>query len=635
MPPSNTSEGTINFAITVGSEKITQQTHPIVSIQVQSCVNEIAKATITVEDGDKALCDFPICNSGVFNIGEEVTIEAGYDQDLETIFEGIIIKQSIRAQSYSDPVLVIECRHAAYRTTLVPKSRSFSDKTDEDIVVEILNDYDLLKSTVTLKSESKESPTHESLVQQEVTDWDFVLLRAEANGGVVMNAREGHKVLIKPPHLTGSAVASFTYGQDMAAMDIHMDARDQWQGVEGHVWEPGGQERSSVIAQDPQESSFGEKSYAALMATNKQKETALVHAGMLAENEMEVLGTGLLQFSRIAKIQGTVVVPGLATIDLGDLISIASGAKNFAGDKAYVSGITHDVSEGKFETTLTLGLPCQRYMRKHNNITSLPAAGMLPPVHGLQIGIVKKLPHEDPQSAYRVGVYLPMVHEDPKDIIWCRMAFPYASEETGFFFAPELESEVTVGALYGDPRSLVILGTLYHSQTESEESEEPEEGAEASERQSTLQFDEPTTKSIITATKNLALHFDDKEGIITLKVPGATESQDCTVTISGKDSSIEIANGESGTISLGASGITLKSKKDLTIDANGAIHLKAGSNITVGATNEATLKGSSVAVKANMKATVEGSSSTEISGGATAIKGSSTVTVEGAIVKIN
>ena len=95
MPPKALPEDSIAFVIKAGTETITPQTHPIVSVTVDTQVNKIAKATIVVEDGEKATREFAVCNSHIFAIGENITIEAGYGQTLFPIFEGIIVKQGL------------------------------------------------------------------------------------------------------------------------------------------------------------------------------------------------------------------------------------------------------------------------------------------------------------------------------------------------------------------------------------------------------------------------------------------------------------------------------------------------------------------------------------------------------------
>ena len=599
-----TKNGLVSFTITVGNSKIDPNIYPIVSILVDKTINKIPYAKVTVYDGDPAQQDFPISNSKSLEIGREITIQAGYEGEEQPIFKGIIIKQSLHAQNHTAPMLILDCRDVAYRTTLLPKYRSFASNssgggmTDSKALTEIGTEYSQLHIDV-------ESTTikHESLIQPEITDWDFMLLRAEANGQVVIV--DDGKISVKKPNVAQSAAAAFTYGDNMHAFEVEMDARAQWQGAVGKVWEADKQTSKEIKVSEPGESSFGEASYTQLSSINKQPPRTLWHGGALAEQEMETLAKSLLKLNRIAKIKGKITVQGLSALKPGQVVAIDKGANNFRG-KAYVTGVEHKIIEGSWITELTVGLPNQRYMRKYSDIPALPAAGMLPPIHGLQTGIVKKI-IGDPKKAYRIFVCLPMVHKNNEGI-WCRIASFYASQEAGSFFMPELEDEVVLGFINADPRSPVIIGSLYSAK-----------------RKPPVEGDENNSKKTITSKNQLVLIFNDQDQEMILKTPGEEER---TIKISNKDSTIEIINGSANKLLLGSKNIEIFSGQDITLNAKGAINLKAGNSAALTAGNAVNIKGNNVSVSADMKAAVAGKSSTELSSNATTI-------VKGAMVKIN
>ncbi len=137
MSNASTQIGTVGFSIKVGSSQI-DPSYPVASIIVDKSVNKIPYAKVTLHDGSPAQQAFLISNKNVFEIGSKITIQLGYKAKLETVFEGVIIKQSIRSSGYNNSYLVIDCRDAAYRTTLVPKNSSFSDVKDSDILTKII-----------------------------------------------------------------------------------------------------------------------------------------------------------------------------------------------------------------------------------------------------------------------------------------------------------------------------------------------------------------------------------------------------------------------------------------------------------------------------------------------------------------
>jgi hypothetical protein len=94
MSSTATPAGPIGFSIQVASTKI-DTTYPVVSIIVDKTINKIPYAKITLHDGTPAQQAFLTSNKKVFEIGRKVTIQLGYKTNLETVFEGIIVKQAI------------------------------------------------------------------------------------------------------------------------------------------------------------------------------------------------------------------------------------------------------------------------------------------------------------------------------------------------------------------------------------------------------------------------------------------------------------------------------------------------------------------------------------------------------------
>ena len=89
------------------------------------------------------------------------------------------------------------------------------------------------------------------------------------------------------------------------------------------------------------------------------------------------------------------------------------------------------------------------------------AAGVLPAVDGLQIGVVLKL-DADPAGEYRIQVNVPVL-EAQTEGVWARLLSFYASNGFGQYCVPEVGDEVILGYLNNDPCYPVILGSVYSS----------------------------------------------------------------------------------------------------------------------------------------------------------------------------
>ena len=583
----------IKYSIKVGS-KVLKEHFPIQSIMVDKRINKIPYAKIVLYDGDIAAQSFIAANDKTFKIGAEVTIEAGYGTDLAKIFQGVISKLAVKSRSSGASTFVVTCRDIAYKTTLGPKTMHFQQCKDSDLFKKILDQYKGLTSNL-----EATTTVHENISQYEISDWDFLNIRAEANGQVIV-VNDG-KVSIKQPKSSGKGAFRYTYGIDFIDFEAEIDVKNQWQGANAFSWNISKQQLDVAKASDPGEQSMGDISYKELMGAAQQKPVAIAHGG-IDNAEVKKLASGLLERMRIAKVKGSITVLGNPKLLHGKLITIEKGATHFSGN-AYISGVRHLISEGTYHTELTMGLDAQRYMHKYNDIIPLAAAGMMPPIHGLQIGIVKKIT-EDPQKSDRIFVHLPLIQQHAKSGIWCRLASFYANNQAGAFFIPEVNDEVIVGFINDDVRAPIILGSLY-SQTHA----------------SPNKIDAKNNLKSFVSRAKLKLTFNDdpKAPEMSMQTPKGSIIK---ITDDKNEAGIQIADMHGNKIILNSKGIGIISRKDIRLNAGGSIKFNSLSDCIVKVSNNVNISGMNVNTKASMKASLEGNASTEVkSGMVTIVKG--------------
>ena len=185
----------------------------------------------------------------------------------------------------------------------------------------------------------------------------------------------------------------------------------------------------------------------------------LKHPVPLDPAELQAWADARMARSRMSMIRGRIAVAGLADLKPLDVIEIKGIGERFNG-KTLVTGIRHQVNESGWQTDVQFGLSPDWFCRQEN-IADVPAAGLLPAVTGLQVGIIDAF-EEDPDGEYRVKVILPAIDEAER-AVWARLLTPDAGLERGFFFRPEAGDEVVVGFFNNDPRQPIILGALYGS----------------------------------------------------------------------------------------------------------------------------------------------------------------------------
>lgn len=80
--------------------------------------------------------------------------------------------------------------------------------------------------------------------------------------------------------------------------------------------------------------------------------------------------------------------------------------------------------------------------------------------------IAKVVSVQDPQSKSRVQVQLLSADPEGEAPIWARVAVPFAGDNYGAFFIPDVGCEVIVQFLAGDTTNPIVIGTLWNGATE-------------------------------------------------------------------------------------------------------------------------------------------------------------------------
>lgn len=556
----------------------------VLAVSVTRELNRIPTAVIQLRDGEASRSTFELSNSDHFVPGKKIDIQLGYRSQNESVFKGIVVKHGIKVRK-SGSLLIVECRDEAVKMTSGVKSRYFSDKKDSDIMEEIIASHELQKEVTTTTPDLKE------VVQYESTDWDFLLCRAEANGQVVLV--EDGKITVAPPVTSGDPVVAVRYGATLLELDAEIDARWQSKGIKASSWNATDQEVIEAEATEPSTTGNGNLTPAVLADVIGGDAYEIRHGGKLGQPELQAWADGRLLKERLAKMRGRARFQGFAGVAAGNLIEVTGIGERCEGN-LYVSGVRHTVADGNWETDVQFGLNIEPFAETYN-LRPLPAAGLLPAVSGLQIGVVTVL-ENDPEGEDRIKVRLPLI-SPAEEGIWARIATLDAGKDRGTFFRPEVGDEVVVGFLNDDPRHPVVLGMCHSS---AKPAPEPAE-------------DVNNRKGYVSREK-MRIVFDDEKKSIVLDTPAGN-----TLSLSEDDKGIQIKDQNGNSVTLDDGGITIESAKDLA--------LKAAKDIKI--------EGMNIEVKAQTSLKVAGTASAEVSGASMTIKGSATTVIQGGVVQIN
>jgi len=570
-------------AILVEGQEIPGE-YQVQAVSVSLELNRIPAATIHLKDGEASQGKFKASDTNLFIPGKKIEIQLGYRSQNESVFKGVVVKHGIKIRK-TGSMLVVECRDECMKLTRGRNSRYFVDKKDSDIMQEIIDLHGLQHDVVTTDAALKE------VVQYDATDWDFILCRAEANGCVVIT--EGGKIRIVRPDVASSSIVTVGFGATVLELDAEIDARLQSKGVKAKAWNATDQEVIETEAAEPSTTENGNLDPDTLADVVGGDAHELRHGGKVSEPELQAWADGYLLKERLSKVRGRVKFQGLATVLPGTVIEVTGIGERFEG-KMYVSGVRHSVADGNWETDAQIGL-CTASFAETFPVSALPAAGLVPSVHGLQMGVVTAL-ENDPDGEDRIKVRIPMISASDEGI-WARLSTLDAGKERGTYYRPEIGDEVVVGFLDNDPRYPVVLGMCHSS---AKPSPEPAK-------------DDNHLKGYVSREK-MKMTFDDEKKIVRIETPAGNK-----IALTEEDSGIVIEDQNGNKITMDANGIVVESIKDLK--------LKAAKNVVV--------EGMDMELKAQTGFKASGSASAEVSGASTTIQGSATTVIKGGLVQIN
>lgn len=553
------------------------KTYQVKSIVIQNEVNRIPMAQIVLIDGEASERDFKLSNEELLIPGKKIEITAGYHNDEETIYKGIIIKHSIKIKGGAS-LLIIECKDETVKLTIGRKSKYFYDVKDSEAFEEIIDAYGLEKEVEATNF------SHKELVQYNTSDWDFIVSRAQANGKLCFV--ENGKIKISKPDLTSTSVETVTFGATLLDFDAEMDARNQFAKVSSYSWDYTNQELVEIEAKDPSVSLNGNLTSSDLAGIIELENLELRHGGTITEVELQDWADAKLLFQQLSKIRGRAKFQGIPAVKPNTIITLEGVGDRFNG-KAYITGVFHEITEGNWTIDAQFGLNPEWFSETYD-IHTPTGSGILPAIKGLHVGIVSQL-EEDPNGEDRILVKIPIINNEEQGI-WCRVASPDAGENRGIFFRPEIEDEVIVGFVNEDPNNAIVLGMLHSS------------GKPAP----IVASDDNHQKGIVTRSEMKVL-FDDEKKSIGIETPAGKK-----ITLD-EDQGVIIIEDENSNV--------------ITIDSAG-IKMESAGNIELIATGDVTIEGTNVSIKANAQFKAEGNGGVEMSSSATAV-------VKGSLVQIN
>lgn len=567
-----------------GSDLAVDIMETLIGAEVENTLGMPSMFTLRFEDDKLDAID----NTDTFKIGASAEILMADEQGtITSIMKGEIIAVEPDFPDSFVAILTVRGYDHSHRLNRETKARAFVQNTDSDIVSSIAGEIGL-SAQVTSTTQ-----VHEHVFQDHQTDLAFLHERAQ---------RVGFELLVddktlyfrKPEGSRGQL--TLKWGETLRSFRPRMSAARQVNEVTVKGWDVKqkqaivGQATSSSLSPQVGEGWGGAVAQTAFSAAKHVE----IRRPIASQSEADTLAQSILDQINSGFVEAEGVAYGNPNLVAGKKITLQNLATRFNGTYM-VTSTRHVYEGGEYNTHFTV------QGRKAQSITDIMNGGSQNGKHsswgGVVIGIVTN--NDDPDKLGRVKLKFPWI-DDQLESQWARVASVGAGNQRGLLWLPEINDEVLVAFEHGDFDHPFVIGGLWNGQDK--------------------------------------LPQDDtvQSGKVEIRVLKTRDGHVIRLT-DGSNERIEIIDSKTNTsivLDTKEKKITIMSKGDIVLDAQGNIELKAvkdvkvsGMNAKVEAQTELSLKGTN--------ATMEGQAQVNVKGATSTVEGSGMLTLKGGIVKIN
>lgn len=295
-----------------------------------------------------------------WKIGATVEVKVG--KDSKSIFKGEIVNFEGVYRGGEPTRLLVRAMNKMHRLKRLRKSLTFTDKTDQQILSQVVQDAGL-----TLDWKHDKSITYKHVYQHNLSGLEFLRMRAARMGCHVWCVDT--KIMVKEPDFSASSgiKLSVDKGGDLRSFTPRMSSANVVKKVTVKGWNPETKELITGEAQ-AQSSPLGSQDAVAACGDHGKEETFTVDQPIWSKEEADAIAKARLRDLNLTFITGEAEMAGNPEVDIGKVIEIEanamSGEDPFNG-KYYVMGVTHRHTmpkgkDGGFSTIVKLARDAQK-----------------------------------------------------------------------------------------------------------------------------------------------------------------------------------------------------------------------------------------------------------------------------------
>ncbi|MGY0216313.1 phage baseplate assembly protein V [Endozoicomonadaceae bacterium StTr2] len=552
----------VNIVIKAGGKDLSNEVS-VIGFDSHYICHGIPEARLVLREAATGPALFKATERKELEPGSKIDIALNYLGDPKAkadAFKGIITRRSLKVDR-NGARLVIDCHDPLIKLVEPRLTQRFKEaSTDKDVITLLLKNAGL-KPEKLAATKAK----HPQLIIFDDDAWSFIKYRAEANGLLVM------------PRVTGLTIdaADKIKGKShevklnqMLAVDLQLDVSSALGEVSVSGWDIAKQAATKPakgaapkIAGGPMDSKKAAKAMG-------RKPWKPVSGNAPGPEELAGWSAGEMVYRELDRYQGQLTLPGRGDIQQGDKVKLIDTSKSFAGEYL-VTGIRHRVNSTGWQTVLRIGLPLTRtgFFKGLHKVHQ--------PMRGLLTGVVKDFKKKEKTDLFRVAVKVAALGSKD-NLVWARLAGPFASKETGLFLPPRPGDEVVLGWFGNSSSEPVILGSVHNPKNKP-----PAVYADK---------DNEMARGLVLAKDKLSWQFNQKEVSHTLTVGDDKH----TLVMSGKEG-LTITQ-DKHKLAIGKA-IDVESDKDITLKAKAKLNMEPGADATIKAGGKCAIQAAKTEIK--------------------------------------
>ncbi|WP_448266108.1 VgrG-related protein [Nostoc sp. DSM 114159] len=393
----------------------------------------------------------------LFKIGKKVklgftsstTLDNNFQEEVgEFLIEGEITAMEVHFNEKSEADIIVRGYDISHRLHRGRYNRSFLNKTDSDIVKQIVKEVGIQLGNIEATGE-----VHKYVFQENQTNMEFLRERAARIGFELFITEE--KLNFCKPKTQGAL--SLKWLVDINKFSTRVTSAEQISSVEVRAWDYTKKQLISGTAKkEKQVTETGNRlgsSTSNAFSNLKSPKMIVVDKPVASKKQADTMAQALCDELGGEFVYADAKAEGNPEIRPGRVINLQGMGDRYSG-KYYVTETRHFFGQRVYETYFSV-----RGLRSGSLFTTLSPEKRLQPSETLLVGIVTD--NKDPEAWGRVKVKFPTLTEEHTSD-WARVVAVGAGQNRGFDCLPEVNDEVLVGFEHGDIHRPYVIGGVWN-----------------------------------------------------------------------------------------------------------------------------------------------------------------------------